>query len=1690
MSDPSIYTIGWICAIVPEFVAARLFLDEVHEEPRTQSKHDNNSYKLGRMGKHNVAIAVLPHGEYGEASAAAVARDMIRTFVNIRVGLMVGIGGGAPSPKNDVRLGDVVVSSPAEGHGGVLQYDFGKSIEGGKFEMTRFLNQPPLAVRTALNSLIADLEIEGNWFEEHIRKCLKSDNLKKKYGRPSPESDNLFRSEIVYDASKTVADYCAGDFVDRPERDADLGPVVHYGLIASGNQVIKNAQKRDELAKERNVLCFEMEAAGLMNQFPCLVIRGICDYSDSHKNKQWQGYAAMAAASFAKSLVCCIPRQRLENEQSVTEVLSSINLVREDVVAIKDTIDHDTLDKLRTAHGAGFDSYENQHEAARCHPSTRVDILREIGNWARESTGQRIHWLSGLAGTGKSIIARTIAHDLNDAKLLGGTFFFKRGEVDRGSASLLFGTLARQLAQRRPELSPYIVEAIKQTDNISSQSMKEQFTKLIFNPLKQAASFSGAPRNLVLVIDALDECSNQKDVEVLLHSLIKATCSDICALKLLITSRPEVSIRDALGPDNKEIYLEVRLHDIPNDIISRDISLYLQHQLKEIRGWWNQRCTNNEELHSDWPGREKINALVDMAIPLFLFAAIACRFIRDELFGSPEEQLLKLVETVQKGGVSDKLQETYEPVLRRFQGERTPADQTILQERFKKVIGAIILLEWPLSINSIANLLAFKASQISGILIPLRSVLDLPKEENLEVKLFHSSFRDFLLSPVAGEFSINFRETHWRMALACLDLLSRSLRYNICSLKPADRRLTIAKDVLEQQLPPHTRYACRFWFHHVEQAGQSLEDDGQVHKFLQDQFLHWTEALCVLGEANRVIEMTHMLMPLVKQLTSRLYNILEDSNKFISKYISVMVEYPLQLYWSALVFAPTTSSLRQASIRCIPKCITFQRPQKSEWMPLVPNIGLVKRRQGYHSVAVSPDSRLVALTDGGGNIRIWSLTMGILMTIIDMPATHSVGEYVPVTFFKDSKRIASAFQHYIYVYVAETGEKLCSFPTSEVVQIDVSHTSEKIAVSCRDLTAMIWTISTGHSVELPPMGKAQSGGDSRAEFRVGSFVTFSPNSEIVATSSIRGGVHLWDVSKGNCLRTFDTNGPVVGQLAFVSDSNLLIVKGAGGEIRTLNIDSGHWISRVPGSELTRGPVAISHNGRLISHQSHVDSNAISISSFDTGEHYQSLDLTSILGVKSLITLSHYSKDWVAAFSPDEKFLIIAQGRGVAILSLPMIWRPSTLGSGVSRPVQPTSALTNSCFIHRRAPEETALIISMDEYDNSEEVNIWSSATGELDQKLKTDGDTWSSRDATLSPDSKRIFLPRQQAIHNIRDSTVIRVMEPPCLSNLRDRYLWKSRDSEVLFSADSNSFAVGSDHDFSLWTVDGELQYRDSTCAGALIAITPDWRFAAYEVRFSCPEVPTDDGEPMSEDGKSWSGEAPHIIRYLSIDTGKHVDMPEKADNFSFLAISPDSKWLASVPERGRAITLWLASRCSRQALCEPGSRITAISFSSNSDLLASADKAQKIRIWSTFSGQCTYVLDVGRSLISLSFSPDDSQLRTSFGDIAIERSFGASQIDNFFMEDADLGNMSVMLQRPRWQGYGIDVNGKWITWNGVNLVLLPADISPSSNLNAPRWYEDDRQSKVAAGDFVVAWVSPSKELYTMGFSRDIKPFD
>jgi nucleoside phosphorylase len=329
MSEPKDYTVGWICAVEAEYVAAQEFLDEEHPGLASQDSNDNNIYALGRIGQHNVVIACLPHWNYGLVSAARVATDMLRTFENVRFGLMVGIGGGVPT-KQDVRLGDVVVSSLDYDNGAVYQYDFGQTVQDQAFRATGHLDAPPLLLQAAVQDLKANYRRRGNQIDKTIQGVLEMNpRLEEEYRRPDPATDRLYKNNVVHPRSshEGCASTCGDDESSLVVRDARKGhddnPKVHYGLIASANQLMKDAILRDRLAEEKGVLCFEMEAAGLMNSFKCLVIRGICDYADSHKNEAWQGYAAMAAAAYAKDLLSRITPSQVAAEGKLGELLEN-----------------------------------------------------------------------------------------------------------------------------------------------------------------------------------------------------------------------------------------------------------------------------------------------------------------------------------------------------------------------------------------------------------------------------------------------------------------------------------------------------------------------------------------------------------------------------------------------------------------------------------------------------------------------------------------------------------------------------------------------------------------------------------------------------------------------------------------------------------------------------------------------------------------------------------------------------------------------------------------------------------------------------------------------------------------------------------------------------------------------------------------------------------------------------------------------------------------------------------------------------------------------------------------------------------------------------------------------------------------------------------------------------------------------
>ena len=311
------YTVGWVCALPVELAAAQAMLDEEHEELE-QDENDSNLYTLGSIGEHKVVLVCLPAGQTGNNSAAAVAMQMKATFKGIRFGLMVGIGGGVPSEEVDIRLGDVVVSQPVQAFGGVVQYDFGKATPSG-FERTGSLNAPPPILLSAVAKMRANHFRQRNNLPKHVSRLSHIPD----FTRASAGPDILFRATYKHVGGRTCKMCSADQRVARqpPERE---NVVIHYGTIASGNQVMRDGTSRNIVSEELGgVLCFEMEAAGLTNNFPCLVIRGICDYADSHKNKKWQAYAAGTAAACAKEILLVMPPAEVAKTRTVQEVIKA-----------------------------------------------------------------------------------------------------------------------------------------------------------------------------------------------------------------------------------------------------------------------------------------------------------------------------------------------------------------------------------------------------------------------------------------------------------------------------------------------------------------------------------------------------------------------------------------------------------------------------------------------------------------------------------------------------------------------------------------------------------------------------------------------------------------------------------------------------------------------------------------------------------------------------------------------------------------------------------------------------------------------------------------------------------------------------------------------------------------------------------------------------------------------------------------------------------------------------------------------------------------------------------------------------------------------------------------------------------------------------------------------------------------------
>ncbi|RMJ28927.1 hypothetical protein PHISP_00138, partial [Aspergillus sp. HF37] len=442
---------------------------------------------------------------------------------------------------------------------------------------------------------------------------------------------------------------------------------------------------------------------------------------------------------------------------------------------------HMDLGKLEGAMEAGFESFSDRDEV-QCLQGTRTELLQQIMEWAKSPSQKHIFWLNGMAGTGKSTISRTVAKSLKDTSYLGGSFFFKRGEGDRGNAKKFFPTLTRQLMLRISELRSGVQKTLDNDPDIASKSPREQFEKLLLQPLLNLDQLGQQPQTAVMVIDALDECEHDQDVRNIIRLLPLLQKAKAVRLRIFLTSRPELPINLGFSEIADHEYQDLALHEVPGEVIEHDIHLFLQDRFAKIK--------HDRNVSQDWPSDDVIQELVTMSVPLFISAATVCRYIENSKW-EPKLRLAELL-TDQAKYIS-RMDRTYLPILTRLldDQESDESEQQQLLQEFQKIVGVIILLAVPLSINALSLFLGIQADQISNRLDSFRSVLSVPGDRDQPIRILHLSFRDFLIQSTT-KFFVDEPRKHKDIAKSCLKTMRSRLGRDICNLaSPGTHRTDI-----------------------------------------------------------------------------------------------------------------------------------------------------------------------------------------------------------------------------------------------------------------------------------------------------------------------------------------------------------------------------------------------------------------------------------------------------------------------------------------------------------------------------------------------------------------------------------------------------------------------------------------------------------------------------------------------------------------------------------------------------------------------------------------------------------------------------------------------------------------------------------------------------------------------------------
>ncbi|KAK2785207.1 hypothetical protein FQN52_008544 [Onygenales sp. PD_12] len=843
------YTVGWVSALPLELAAATAMLDQIHPDLPVPLG-DHNTYTLGSIGKHNIVIACLPIGTIGTSSAATVATQMVRTFPSIKVGLLVGIGGGMP-PK--VRLGDVVVGTPVGQYSGVVQWDMGKAEYGG-FVQTGAIDSPPWLLRTALSKLVTNHESQvpkvyqylddlGKNWPGLVPRYTWSDSREDPLSTPIRTHGSQSRLQVII---MTLMSYLIGWSVLAPmdlganrmtdstvntgsngaqRKPGEIG--IHYGLIASGNQVIKDVQFRDVINERLggNVLCFEMEAAGLVD-FPCLVIRGICDYADSQKNKDWQEYAAMVAAAYARELLGYVRPSDVDMaspvKERVDQIFDTVSRIEPDVLRIQTMLSHD--EDIKILDWLAPDDYETQHNIhfSERQQGTGLWLLEnaQFKTWA--TTKEQTLFCPGIPGAGKTILTSIVIDHLEekfkaDPKIGIAYIYCNFKQQDKQKINDLLASVLKQLLVSKSQSS--LPESIKKLyDHLKSKQTRPELDKILEVFHSVAAIFS----KVFIIIDALDECLAY-DRRRFLSELFNLQTQH--GVNIFATSR---DIPEIVNQFKGNVRLEIRAS-------KEDVVRYLESDMRKKLQPFVQE---NHEL------QEEIKTGISEAVDgMFLLAKIYLDLLEDKVTTNDIRESLEAFRK-QQGPSGDQKAEAlayaYDQVMERVNGQKPGLKNLAI-----KILSWITFAKRPLTVSELQHALAIRVGKLD------LDEGDLPHIETMTSVCSGLATVDNesnIIRPVHYTTQEYFERTWERwFPNAHNDLTERCVTY--LSFERFETGACETRYELDQRLESNVLYdyAAKNWGHH---AGKSSIDGGSL---ILD-FLHNTAKSSACGQAMRYEE--------------------------------------------------------------------------------------------------------------------------------------------------------------------------------------------------------------------------------------------------------------------------------------------------------------------------------------------------------------------------------------------------------------------------------------------------------------------------------------------------------------------------------------------------------------------------------------------------------------------------------------------------------------------------------------------------------------------------------------------------------------------------------------------------------------------------------------------------------------------